>query len=393
SAADFHVDATRLIQDIRSRGKLPLLSGGTMLYYKALREGLNALPPADPAIRRQIDQEAAQIGWPGLHRQLAGYDPETARRLAPNDSQRLQRAIEIYRSSGRSMSSWLQDAPARRDDTLSFVTVSLEPSDRLALHARIALRYRRMIEDGLLDEVRALYDRGDLHVGLPSIRCVGYRQLWDHLEGKISLEQAIEQATAATRQLAKRQLTWLRSQPEREVVDCLSGTAAEEVLRKVAGHWGQTPYGVCPLPSSTGSDPPLLGSDNNGLWRLGSFLLDDLAQAADLLALGGERGGNGVRLFGGDDDHHADPAIEYAMHFGIGHPAVLLQPGEQFRHGPGIAMQARRQPRLTNARHIVQQAPARDVREPLDGGAMLLQCREHGFDVDAGRLHDDIFEG
>ncbi|NYT81300.1 tRNA (adenosine(37)-N6)-dimethylallyltransferase MiaA [Alcaligenaceae bacterium] len=244
SAADFHVDATRLIQDIRSRGRLPLLSGGTMLYYKALREGLNALPPADPAIRMQIDQEAAQIGWPGLHRQLAGYDPETARRLAPNDSQRLQRAIEIYRSSGRSMSYWLRDAPARRDDTLSFVTVSLEPSDRLVLHARIALRYRRMIEDGLLDEVRALYDRGDLHVGLPSIRCVGYRQLWDHLEGKISLEQAIEQATAATRQLAKRQLTWLRSQPEREVVDCLSGTAAEEVLRKVAGHWGQTPYGV-----------------------------------------------------------------------------------------------------------------------------------------------------
>lgn len=238
------MDATRLIQDIRARGKLPLLSGGTMLYYKALREGLNALPPADPSIRLQIDEEAGLIGWPGLHRQLAAYDPETARRLAPNDSQRLQRAIEIYRSSGRTMSSWLRDPPARRDDTLSFVTISLEPSDRLALHARIALRYRRMMEEGLLEEVQALYERGDLHVGLPSIRCVGYRQLWDHLEGKVGLEQAIEQATAATRQLAKRQLTWLRSQPEREVVDCLAGTAAEEVLRRVAGHWGQTPYGV-----------------------------------------------------------------------------------------------------------------------------------------------------
>lgn len=237
SAADFHADATRLIHDIRARGRLPLLSGGTMLYYKALREGLSALPPADPALRAQIDEEARLVGWPALHRQLAAYDPQTAQRLAPNDSQRLQRAIEIYRASGRSMSAWLSDAPARRDDSLSFATISLEPSDRLALHARIAARYRSMIENGLVEEVRALYERGDLHTGLPAIRCVGYRQLWDHLEGRIGLEEAVERATAATRQLAKRQLTWLRSLPEREIVDCLSASAAEQVLRKVAAHW------------------------------------------------------------------------------------------------------------------------------------------------------------
>src|SRR5690606_33673037 len=138
-----------------------------------LREGLNALPAADPGIRAQIDDEARENGWPELHRQLAQYDPETAARLAPNDSQRLQRAIEIYRSTGRSMSSWLKAAPTRQDDSLEFVTISLEPSDRLALHARIATRYRVMIEQGLVQEVQALYERGDLHIGMPSVRCVG----------------------------------------------------------------------------------------------------------------------------------------------------------------------------------------------------------------------------
>ncbi|MGP1614877.1 MAG: tRNA (adenosine(37)-N6)-dimethylallyltransferase MiaA, partial [Pollutimonas bauzanensis] len=180
SAAEFQQDATGLIQAIRARGNIPLLCGGTMLYYKALREGLNELPAADPVVRAQIDDEAQACGWPQLHRQLAGFDPATAARLAPNDSQRLQRAIEIYRISGRPMSAWLDDGRPPRDDGLRFITISLEPSDRLALHARIALRFRAMMEQGLLGEVQALRRRPDLHPGLPAIRCVGYRQLWDH---------------------------------------------------------------------------------------------------------------------------------------------------------------------------------------------------------------------
>jgi tRNA dimethylallyltransferase len=237
SAAEFQADATALITAIRARGRLPLLCGGTLLYYKALREGLNDLPQADPAIRAEIDREAQIFGWPALHRQLAQFDPATAGRLAPNDSQRLQRAIEIYRISGRPMSSWLAQAPPRRDTGLDFITVSLEPSDRLALHARIAARYRQMLDQGLEEEVRALHGRPDLHTGLPSVRCVGYRQLWNYLDGQCSLGQAVEEAIAATRQLAKRQLTWLRSLPERHVVDCLAPDAAAQSLDIIAGYW------------------------------------------------------------------------------------------------------------------------------------------------------------
>ena len=237
SAAEFQADATALIADIRARGRLPLLCGGTLLYYKALREGLNDLPQADPAIRADIDREAKISGWPELHRQLAQYDPATAARLAPNDSQRLQRAIEIYRISGRAMSSWLAEAPARLDTDLEFVTVSLEPSDRLALHARIAARYRQMLEQGLVEEVRALHRRPDLHTGLPSVRCVGYRQLWNYLDGSCGLDQAVEEAIAATRQLAKRQLTWLRSLPERHAIDCLASDAAARAVDTIAKYW------------------------------------------------------------------------------------------------------------------------------------------------------------
>ncbi|HEY9572545.1 MAG TPA: tRNA (adenosine(37)-N6)-dimethylallyltransferase MiaA [Pusillimonas sp.] len=237
SAAQFQHDADALIADIASRDRLPLLCGGTMMYYKALREGLNELPVADAAVRAAIESEAREVGWPELHRQLSHYDPATAARLAPNDSQRLQRAIEIYRVSGRPMSDWLKSAPARQNDTRQFITVSLEPSDRLALHARIAQRYRAMLELGLVKEVRALHERADLHTGLPSIRCVGYRQLWDYLDGNISLDQAVEQAIAATRQLAKRQLTWLRSLPDRQVVDCLLVDAADQVVDAVAPFW------------------------------------------------------------------------------------------------------------------------------------------------------------
>lgn len=236
SAADFRNDALNLIGQIRARGNIPLICGGTMMYYKILREGISALPPADPALRARIDEEAKARGWPALHAELARYDPATAARLAPNDSQRLQRALEIYRSSGIPMSEWL--ARQRRDASPAYryVTVSLEPGDRSALHARIARRYHDMISAGLLDETKRLYRRGDLHTGMPSVRCVGYRQLWDHLEGRVDLTTAVEQAIAATRQLAKRQLTWLRSDAERHVVDCLATDALARVV-DIAGRF------------------------------------------------------------------------------------------------------------------------------------------------------------
>ena len=229
SAAEFARDAAALAQDIRTRGRIPLLCGGTMLYYKALREGLNDLPEADPAIRQQLDTEAAQHGWPALHAELARVDPVTAARLAPHDSQRLQRALAVWRSSGRPLSDWLAQPPRPALPGWRFATLSLEPSDRAVLHARIAQRYTAMIQAGLLDEVRALRTRTDLHPGLPSIRCVGYRQLWDHLDGLTTLDEAIERAVAATRQLAKRQITWLRSLPQRHTVDCLSAQAVSQV--------------------------------------------------------------------------------------------------------------------------------------------------------------------
>ncbi|NYT38535.1 tRNA (adenosine(37)-N6)-dimethylallyltransferase MiaA [Allopusillimonas soli] len=237
SAAEFAHDARQLIRDIRARGNIPLLCGGTMLYYKALREGLNNLPLANAAVRAQIDQEAASLGWPGLHRQLAGYDPETAARLSPNDSQRLQRAIEIYRVSGIPMSAWLRKARPSDDAGHRYMTLSLEPSDRLVLHARIAARFGQMMDQGLLAEVAALHARSDLHTGLPSMRCVGYRQLWAHLDGDARLQAAVEQAVAATRQLAKRQLTWLRAQPERVVVDCLAADARDRIIDAAAQVW------------------------------------------------------------------------------------------------------------------------------------------------------------
>jgi len=246
SAAEFQRDATALIGQIQARGRIPLLCGGTMLYYKALREGLNDLPPADPALRARIDAQAARRGWPALHRDLAGFDPETAARLAPNDSQRLQRAIEIYHLTGQPMSRLLKarrDPPGSRPD---YVTISLEPSDRKALHERIRRRYLQMVEAGLVDEVRALHGRTDLHEGLPSIRCVGYRQIWRHLEGQADRQTAIEQAIAATRQLAKRQLTWLRAQPQRIVVDCLADDAASQVVDRIAKIWPSVKAGSQP---------------------------------------------------------------------------------------------------------------------------------------------------
>lgn len=235
SAAEFRADALRLIGEITARGRIPLLAGGTMMYYKALRDGLDDLPQADPALRAELEARAVRDGWPALHAELARLDPVTAARLAPNDSQRIQRALEICQLSGQPMSALLgrQRAAAGEADN-RYLTISLEPSERAALHARIEQRFDAMLANGLLDEVRGLHARADLHPGLPSVRCVGYRQMWAHLDGEISLEEAREQGIAATRQLAKRQITWLRAQPERVIVDCLAADAVAQTIDAVA---------------------------------------------------------------------------------------------------------------------------------------------------------------
>lgn len=239
SAAEFRKDALRLIKDIRTRGRIPLLAGGTMLYYKALRDGLDDLPRADPVLREQLDARAAAEGWPALHAELARRDPATAARLAPNDSQRIQRALEVCLVSGQPMSALLGRQTNRAAPFLH--VLSLEPSNRLALHARIAHRFDAMLEAGLEDEVRALRARGDLHPGLPSIRCVGYRQLWAWLEGDVSRETAREQAIAATRQLAKRQLTWLRGWVGRDIIDCMAPHAVRDVISHAARVFERSP--------------------------------------------------------------------------------------------------------------------------------------------------------
>lgn len=220
SAARFVADATRLIDEIRARGRLPLLVGGTMLYFKALREGLDAMPAADPAVRAALDARAAAEGWPALHAELARVDPATAARLAPNDAQRVQRALEVWQLSGRPLSAWQgahQAQGAPRAVAADMPMVSLEPESRAWLHQRIAERFDAMLAAGLVDEVRALRARGDLHPDLPAMRCVGYRQAWAALEHG-TLNGLRDAGIAATRQLAKRQLTWLRSTQPRTVV-------------------------------------------------------------------------------------------------------------------------------------------------------------------------------
>lgn len=230
SAAEFVADARRLVDEIRARRRRVLLVGGTMLYFKALFEGLAAMPPADEPLRAQIEAEAAAQGWPALHAQLACVDPVTAARLAPNDSQRIQRALEVFRASGRPLSDFhgaQERAPGWRPERF----LSLEPQDRGWLHTRIAQRFDAMLAAGLLDEVRALRERPGMHAGLPSMRCVGYRQAWETLEQGSPLPALRERGIAATRQLAKRQLTWLRAMPQREVIPCDAPDALGRLLR------------------------------------------------------------------------------------------------------------------------------------------------------------------
>jgi tRNA dimethylallyltransferase len=234
SAAEFVRDASVLIQDISARGKLPLLVGGTMLYFKALADGLDDMPPADGAVRELLSQEAAEQGWPAMHAQLAAVDPVTAQRLAPADSQRIQRALEVYRVSGLPLSHFhAAKAEANVPAPSSRLLISLEPTDRAWLHARIAQRFDSMLAGGFLDEVKALRARGDLHIDLPSIRCVGYRQAWEVLDGLWPLAQLRDKGVFATRQLAKRQITWLRSMPLRHIVACDAHDATSQVLQKV----------------------------------------------------------------------------------------------------------------------------------------------------------------
>jgi len=237
SVASFRRDALQCVRDIQSRGKLPLLVGGTMMYFKALRDGLNDLPAADSEIRKTLEGRAATEGWPAMHAWLKTIDPITAQRLSPNDSQRVGRALEIWQISGQPMSALLGAAqPA--DEPVATITISLEPLERSLLHARIAERFDQMLELGLVAEVQALHARGDLHPGLPSVRCVGYRQLWAMLEDELDLKQAREQAISATRQLAKRQITWLRSQPTRNVIDACSPNANDQVVQTIADFTG-----------------------------------------------------------------------------------------------------------------------------------------------------------
>ena len=243
SAAGFVLDAKQLIEDINARGKLALLVGGTMLYFKALFDGLDDMPPADPAVRAALASEAAEKGWPALHDALARVDPVTAARLAPNDSQRISRALEVFRVSGRPL-SFFQQRNAIKNVAYSArpacaaALISLEPSDRSWLHERIALRFDAMLAAGFLDEVKALRARGDLTPDLPSMRCVGYRQAWEALDGGSPMSQLRDKGVFATRQLAKRQLTWLRSMPRRQVVACDAPDALEQVLALVRAHTG-----------------------------------------------------------------------------------------------------------------------------------------------------------
>lgn len=231
SAAEFRADALAAMAESAARGRIPLLVGGTMLYYKALLEGLADMPSADPAIRAELEARAAVEGWEALHRELAEVDPESALRIHPNDPQRLTRALEVYRVSGLSMTEYrLRQAAGNPDAGTSgagqlpytVAQLAIAPAQRQVLHDRIAQRFRVMLEQGFVEEVEALRRRSDLHAGLPSIRAVGYRQVWEYLDGELSRNDMVERGIIATRQLAKRQFTWLRGWENLHWLDSLA---------------------------------------------------------------------------------------------------------------------------------------------------------------------------
>ncbi len=230
SAARFREDALREIRAIHAAGRVPLLVGGTMLYFRALFEGLSALPSADPAVRARLELEAAERGWPALHARLAQVDPAAAARIHPNDPQRIQRALEVHELTGRPLSE-LQAAQAGDAPPYRFVKLAVAPAERSVLHERISRRFRQMLEAGLVEEVEGLYRRGDLHPGLPAIRAVGYRQVWQYLAGELDREVMVERGIIATRQLAKRQFTWLRSETQVAWFDSLAADRLPRVLK------------------------------------------------------------------------------------------------------------------------------------------------------------------
>jgi tRNA dimethylallyltransferase len=224
SAARFAKDAKRLCEEIRSRGNIPIVVGGTMLYWRAWAHGLSSLPPANPEIRARLDDEGKAIGWPAMHEKLSCVDPETAARLKPNDSQRVQRALEVFEITGKPMSTLLANSPSEDGREGSSIPawidlVSLEPSDRARLHANLEKRFDEMLATGFLDEVKTLRANSNLHANLPAIRSVGYRQAWEFLDNQIDFDQMRYKALAATRQLGKRQLTWLRAIAGRKTFD------------------------------------------------------------------------------------------------------------------------------------------------------------------------------
>ena len=240
SVAEFREDALKEMQNITEAGRIPLLVGGTMMYFKTLKDGMTELPSANQAVRARISDEAKEKGWPFMHSKLQVIDPKSALRIHPNDSQRIQRALEIYEMVGISLTE-LQNRqqeglnnPSDRENSQKFqynvVSVALKPESRALLHKRIALRFEQMLEQGLVDEVRALYERGDLNPDLPAIRAVGYRQVWDYLEGKVDYETMKDKGIIATRQLAKRQITWLRSWDNVNWFDTDQPDLAEKVL-------------------------------------------------------------------------------------------------------------------------------------------------------------------
>jgi tRNA dimethylallyltransferase len=229
SAARFRDDAITHMREISDRGNIPLLVGGTMLYFKSLIEGMNDLPEADPLVRLMIDTLAEEKGWPGVHANLMNVDPETASRLDPNDSQRIQRAMEIYHLTGKPMSEWLKK-PKYVYFPYTPITIVITPSDRGVLHERIATRFNEMLKNGLVEEVARLREEYVLESTMPSMRCVGYRQAWQHLNGAFGLDELREQGIAATRQLAKRQLTWLRAMENVAEFDCLAPDTDARVL-------------------------------------------------------------------------------------------------------------------------------------------------------------------
>ena len=234
SAGDFVRDARNEMNDIRAAGRIPLLAGGTMMYFRALIDGIAELPEGDADLRAEIDREAGEKGWPALHAALANVDARAAARIEPNDSQRIQRALEVYRLSGKPISDWQDgDTPARGPAT-RYLRIGLHPADRKALHSRIETRLNTMLNNGFIEEVKVLSERPGLTPGMPSMRAVGYRQLWRYVAGQCDLDEARYRALVATRQLAKRQLTWLRSEPDLFRIDPLEAPPVDAISAYLA---------------------------------------------------------------------------------------------------------------------------------------------------------------